>query len=99
MFISLGQRIRKTRRDKMLTQERLSEDAGISASFLGHIERGSRKASIETLVLLANALDIDANSLLADSLHVMRADANIGPEERKARMISAIAATLDMYLS
>ncbi len=98
MYVAIGQRIRKARHDKLLTQESLAEKAGISASFLGHIERGSRIASIETLVRLANALDIDANALLSNSLRVMRAEGNIGPEERKARIIAVISAALDAYM-
>lgn len=39
----------------------------MSASFLGHIERGTRIASLETLVKLCIALDTDPNYLLAAS--------------------------------
>ncbi len=98
MFVSIGKRIRKARHDKSFTQEILAEKTGISTSFLGHIERGSRKASVETLVHLANVLEIDVNTLLADSLRVMRAGSDIGPEERKARIAAAISAALDMYV-
>ncbi|MEA5069461.1 MAG: helix-turn-helix transcriptional regulator, partial [Christensenellaceae bacterium] len=53
-YRSLGMRIRKQRKNLHLTQEELAERAGISLSFLGHIERGTRKASLETLVSLSN---------------------------------------------
>ena len=52
-----------------MTQEQLAEMTGISASFLGHIERGSRVASIDTLVALCNALNVRADYLLAGSLN------------------------------
>ena len=67
-FVALGKRIRAQRKLIHLTQEQLSEDAGISLSFLGHIERGTRKASIETLVAIANALRVSPDLLLQDSL-------------------------------
>ena len=65
----LGNRIREYRKKMNWTQEQLSESAGISLSFLGHIERGSRKASIETIVSLCNAMKISPHYLLQDSLN------------------------------
>lgn len=64
----MGKRIRIRRKELHKTQEILSEEIGISTSFLGHIERGSRKASIETLVKLANALHCSLDQFLVDSL-------------------------------
>ena len=67
-YQALGERIRSARRQHGLTQEALAEQADISTSFLGHIERGTRVASIETLVAICNALTITPQELLADSL-------------------------------
>ena len=67
-FVILGKRIRQRRKALCLTQEELSARAGLSLSFLGHIERGTRKASLESLVALANALSISTDLLLQDSL-------------------------------
>lgn len=68
-YVGLGRRLRAERKRHRMTQEDLAEKVGISLSFLGHIERGSRKASIETLVNIANALEISLDYLLEDSLH------------------------------
>ncbi len=68
-YQDLGQRIRKLRRAEGLTQEELAEKVDISASFMGHIERGSRIASLETLVALCNVLKTSPNHLLQASLH------------------------------
>ena len=57
-YKELGKRIRAERRKKDLTQEKLAEMANISDSFMGHIERGGRTLSIETLAKLANALNL-----------------------------------------
>ena len=57
-YIALGQRVRRIRKQKGLTQEVLAEQVGISASFIGHIERGSRIASLETLLQLCRALAV-----------------------------------------
>ena len=67
-YEDLGRRVRQQRILAQLTQEKLAEQAGISLSFLGHIERGTRKASLETLVNICNALKISPNILLQDSL-------------------------------
>lgn len=67
-YKDFGHRIRVIRRKQSLTQEELAEMVGISASFLGHIERGSRIASLETLVALCNTLKTSPQHLLAASL-------------------------------
>ena len=66
--MDLGQRIRKQRTQLGWTQEALAEHIGVSTSFVGHIERGTRKASLETLVSVANSLKISLDYLLAGSL-------------------------------
>lgn len=66
-YIDLGRRVKELRRKQSLTQEALAEKLDISTSFLGHIERGTRIASLETLVKLCIALDTDPNYLLAAS--------------------------------
>lgn len=60
----IGMRIRKCRQQNGLTQEQLAEMAGISLSFCGHIERGSRKMSLETLCSIAAALGCSTDKLL-----------------------------------
>lgn len=67
-YQDLGMRVRTVRRQMGLTQEELAEKVGISASFLGHIERGTRVASLETLVALCNTLDTAPEYLLNASL-------------------------------
>ena len=65
---SLGARVRMYRREQNLTQEQLAEAAGISASFLGHIERGTRVLSVDTLLCLCRALHVTPNDLLGVAL-------------------------------
>lgn len=67
-YEDLGRRIRALRQKQHLTQEQLAEKIDMSASFLGHIERGSRVASLETLVKICNVLDTNPGFLLAASL-------------------------------
>lgn len=62
--IRIGLRIQNRRKEKGLSQDQLSEQIGISLSFLGHIERGTRKASVETLARICKALDADMHYIV-----------------------------------
>lgn len=64
MYAEIGRRICALRHEKKLTQEQLAEKAGISLSFMGHIERGTRKLSLETLYRLIAALDCSPEEIL-----------------------------------
>lgn len=68
-YEDMGRRIRRLRYGHGWTQEDLAELVDVSTSFIGHIERGSRKASMETLVSIANAFAVSTDYLLAGSLH------------------------------
>ena len=57
-YLRVGQRIRKQRKLMGMTQKDVAEKVGISLPFYGHIERGTRKASLETMVSIANALGV-----------------------------------------
>ena len=72
-YTMLGRRIRRYRIEKHLTQEQLAEVADVSASFLGHIERGTRVTSLATLMKLCAALTVTPNDLLGDDLAAVRA--------------------------
>ena len=65
-YVLLGKQIRKQRLALGLTQEQLAEAIGVSTSYVGHIERGTRKASIDTLVEISNAMNVSADFLKED---------------------------------
>lgn len=67
-YEKLGLRVRQQREMNNLTQNQLARKASVTASFIGHIERGEKKASVETVVALCNALEISPSVLLQDSL-------------------------------
>lgn len=60
----MGMRIRQVRKAKGWSQSALAEKCGISMSFLGHIERGTRIMSMETFANICTALDAGADELL-----------------------------------
>ena len=56
--------IKKFRTAKKLTQEELSEMAGISRDYLSEIERGLRFPGMKRLDMIAIALGVDTYKLL-----------------------------------
>lgn len=67
-YKALGGQVRQLRRQCGYSQEQLAELCDISTSFLGHIERGTRKMSLETLITLSNALHVTPNTLLQNQI-------------------------------
>ena len=61
---AMATNVRRTRHAKELTQEELADRAGLSARYLGSIERATVSASVTVLGRLAQALDVDACELI-----------------------------------
>lgn len=60
----VGKVIRQVREEKGLSQEVVSGLADIGRTHLSAVERGLRKPTMETFFKIANAMDIEASSLL-----------------------------------
>jgi len=54
----IGSHIRQHRKRSGLSQEKLALNAGITVSFLGDIERGVKKPTVESLEKILNALQV-----------------------------------------
>lgn len=64
--MSVGERIKKFRKEKGLTQVKLAEKAGISRSYLADVESNRYNPSLSTLMDVALALNIPSSCLLDD---------------------------------
>jgi DNA-binding XRE family transcriptional regulator len=64
-LFTLGQTIRKARRDLDLTQEALAWRAGLSAKHVGEIERANKDPRVTTIFKLAEALELRVGELFA----------------------------------
>jgi transcriptional regulator with XRE-family HTH domain len=62
--VVLGENIKRYRNFRGLSQAKLAELLDISPNFISELETGKRWLSSDTLVNLAEALDIDAADLL-----------------------------------
>ena len=69
-YESIGKYIRKYRKERRLRQEDLGNRTNLSTNYIGMIERGEKIPSLESLVLIANALEVSADNLLCDVLDV-----------------------------
>ncbi len=65
----LGRQIRKQRKLKNYTLEQLAEKLEVSTTFIGQIERAKGIPSVETLVKIANVLEVSIDSLVFGDLN------------------------------
>jgi len=60
----LGERIRACRHELGLSQQALAERARLHWTFVGQVERGQRNLSVNNLLKLAQALEVDPSVLV-----------------------------------
>ena len=76
-YISIGSYIRGLRKKQRITQSELADRIDRSVSYVSRIESGEKSLSLETLVLIANALNTSADYLLTDNLNYTPAHSNV----------------------
>lgn len=59
----LGENIKRYRKVKGLTQQELADKLGISLNFMGKIEVAFSKPSLDTLIKIAEGLNISVSDL------------------------------------
>jgi transcriptional regulator with XRE-family HTH domain len=59
-----GRRVRATRRDNRVSQEKLGELAGLHRTYVGHLERGEVNPSLYNIIRIADALGVDPAELI-----------------------------------
>jgi transcriptional regulator with XRE-family HTH domain len=67
-YISIGEKIKVIRKRKGLSQLTLSELIDRSPTYISYIEGGIKSMSLDTFILLVNALNTTADELLMDNL-------------------------------
>jgi transcriptional regulator with XRE-family HTH domain len=61
--LMIGARIKEIRVKKGMTQEQLSEKMGINPKYLSSIERGKENPTLDTLIKVAQSLDVDMGQI------------------------------------
>ena len=64
----LGNKIKEARETKHLTQEQLAEALGLKAVHIEILEKGEKPPKVETLINLANTLEVSVDDLLREDL-------------------------------
>ena len=72
----IGINIRKHREKLKLTQQDLAELADLSINFIGQIERGTKKASLDTIKKLSDVLKIPMHKITDESESVFKIKKN-----------------------
>lgn len=63
-YTIIGERLKKARIDKHLTQENLAEKLDVSVAFLSRVERGSSHINLKRLSQLCNLLGVSEGYIL-----------------------------------
>lgn len=63
-MLALGRAVRAAREDRDLTQERLADESGATANYIGMVERGETNVTLSRLSQIADVLDVKASVLM-----------------------------------
>ena len=62
-YKNIGKNVRKYRKMKGFSQEKLSEILKVNSKFIGHVERFERYISLKKLIQIAEILEIELDKL------------------------------------
>ena len=63
-FLVMGERLKRLRREKGVTQVEVANAIGVTTSAYGHYESGVREPSVDIIILLCKYFDVSADYLL-----------------------------------
>jgi len=92
----IGKEVRRLRKNNNLTQDVLSDKAGLSPAYIGQIERGERIPSFSSLSRIANAMDMTAGEVLAN---LARQISHPFDEKRFVKAVEAMSGCKQQFLS
>ena len=61
-----GAVVRALREERGLTQDQLAERAGVSATYIGFVERGDNVPTLTIILQIASALRVRSSDMLSD---------------------------------
>lgn len=100
--LTMGDRIKETRKLQGLTQEQLAEKVDISLEYISQIERGLKMPSMQVFIKLVEILDVSADYILRDSISTrnLYGDKQIGSrlERLTPKQRVALEALIDTYI-
>ena len=100
--LTMGGRIKETRKKQGLTQEELAEKADVSVEYISEIERGLKIPNMQLFIKLIEILDVSADYLLRDTVSTrnLYGDKQIGNklERLTPKQRVALEALIDTYI-
>ena len=100
--LTMGDRIKETRKKHHLTQEQLAEKIDVSLEYISQIERGLKMPSMPLFIKLVETLDVSADYLLRDAVSTrnLYGDQQIGGklEKLSPKQRVALEALIDTYI-
>ena len=64
LFVEIGERLRKRRKEMGLTQKEAADLLGISTTYYGEIERGVRKITVDRVLSIYEGMGLEPTYLL-----------------------------------
>ena len=100
--LTMGDRIRDSRKRLGLTQDQLSEKLDITVAYMSEIERGLKMPSMQLFIKIVEILDVSADYLLRDSVcrGILYPDKEISRKFEKltGKQRVALEALIDTYI-
>ena len=63
-YVSIGRRIKETRKAKHITQKQLAEEIEVARTYMSTLEAGNKKVSLPTIAAIAKYLDTPLDYLV-----------------------------------
>lgn len=64
ILIKFGERVRKIRKERALSQEELAHKADLHRTYIGMIERAEKNITLLNIEKIANALEVNIKELI-----------------------------------
>lgn len=71
-YASIGQKVKKIRLSKGISQEQLAEAVGVGVTHISHLETGAGTVSLKVFLAIVNFLNCSADELLCKEVNVAR---------------------------
>ena len=66
ILFAFGQRVRKLRLERCLSQEELADKCGLHRTYISDVELGKRNVSLENIARIAESLEISLPNLFLE---------------------------------
>ena len=99
-YSAIGEKVRKVRNEKGMTQEELAEKCNLSSVYIGYVENAKRQIGLTALINIATALDVGLDYLIGNKNEAEN-DGNfiIGCSELQKQIINDIIKAVKKILS